>query len=333
VSRELGVKYALEGGVQKTGDRVRISVQLVDATTGAELWAERYKRSLRDIFSLQDEIVRRIVTTLNLKLTLWERYGVLESKTTDNLEAYDDFLRGVEYSQTSTKDDSEKARQMFQKAVELDPKYADAYSWLGRIYFQGWAVQWNYDPHVLDRAFQLAQQAIALDDSVSGAHALLSRIYLFKKNYEQATAEAKRAVALNSNSAFGYEALGYIMDCSGKPAKAIGFAERAMRLDPRHHDSYLYLVGWAYTQAGRYEEAIPILKEQLASYPNNLVAHFELIVDYTELGREDEARAEAAEVLRISPQFTLDAQKQINPQKDQTVANRFYTDARKAGLN
>jgi adenylate cyclase len=332
VSRELGVKYLLEGGVQKTDDQVRISVQLVDATTGAELWAERYNRSLRDIFSLQDEIVRRIVTTLNLKLTLWERYGVLVSKTTDNVEAYDDFLRGVEYSQTFTKNDNEKARQMFQKAVELDPKYADAYGRLGYTYWGDWVFQWNHDPHALDRAFQLEQRAIALDDSVSDAHARLGEIYLFKRDYEQATAEAKRAVALNPNSAFGCLTLALIMGSTGKPAEVLALAEKAMRLDPRHRDSYLLEEGWAYRMMGRYEEAIPRFKQFLASYPNGLYGHLHLIVSYVELGREDEARAEAAEVLRISPKFSLDSAKLLNPQKDQTVANRFYADLRRAGL-
>jgi len=332
VSRELGVKYVLEGGVQKAGDQVRISVQLVDATTGADLWAERYDRPMKDIFALQDEIVRRIVTTLKLQLTLWERYGVLVPESTDNLEAYDDVLRGIEHWQKSTKEDNEKARQMFEQAIALDPKYAGAYARLGYSYWWSWTWQWSHDPRVLDRAFQLEQQAIALDDSQAFAHVALGGIYLFKRDYGRATAEAKRAVALDPNWALGYMVLGEIMNSSGKPADAIGFAEQAMRLDPRHEDFYLYLEGWSYTQMGRYQEAIPILKRNVASYPDELAGHTNLIVDYTELGREDEARAEAAEVLRISPNFSLDAAKRLSPQKDETAANHFYADARKAGL-
>lgn len=124
VSRELGVRYVLEGSVRKAGGQVRITSQLVDATTGYHLWAERYDRPMRDIFAVQDEIVRRIVTTLNLQLTLWEKRGVLVHRRTDNLDAYDDFLRGLKYSLSHTREGSLKAQRMFEKAVALDPNYA-----------------------------------------------------------------------------------------------------------------------------------------------------------------------------------------------------------------
>src|SRR5216683_3063979 len=331
VSRELGVKYILEGSVRKEANQVRITAQLVDGTTGADLWAVRYDRPLRDIFSLQDEIVRRIVTTLNLQLDLMQQ-GFDVRQTTDNLEAYDDFLQGVEYGWDPTKDGNEKGRQMFEKAIELDPKYAHAYADLGSSYLLDWTSQWTHDPHTLDRALHLEQQAIALDDSLPFAHMILGETYVFKKQYDQATAEAERAIALDPNSAVGYVALVEIMEYSGKPTEAIGWAEKAMRLDPRHRNLYLLFKGVSYTQMGRYEEAIPIVKRSLASYPNIWAAHAILVVDYTELGREDEARAEAAEVLRISPQFSLDRWMQISPQKDQTVLKRNIADWRKAGL-
>jgi adenylate cyclase len=332
VSRELGVRYVLEGTVRKAGDQVRITAQLADATTGADLWAVRYDRPMRDIFSLQDEIVRRIVTTLNLQLDLMQR-GFDVRQTTDNLEAFDDFLRGLEYlwNLNRTKESNAKACQMFEKAIALDPKYARAYAELGFSYNVDWIFQWTHDPHTLDRAFQLEQQAIALDDSLPFAHMALGETYLFKKQYDQATAEAERAIALDPNSAAGYRGLAEIMDVSGKSAEAIGLAEKAMRLDPRNRDLYLFFEGWAYTQMGRHEEAIPILKRYNARYPNNWGAHAYLVVDYTELGREDEARAEAAEILRISPHFSLDTWMQISPQ-NQAYLKRVIADLRKAGL-
>src|SRR5229473_3145830 len=331
VSRELGVHYMLEGSVRKAGDQVRITAQLVDATSGAGIWSERYDRPLRDIFSLQDEIVRRIVTTLNLQLDLMQR-GTDVRQTTDNLEAYDDFLRGLEYRQNLSADGNAKARQMFEKAIVLDPKYARAYADLGFSYWMDWIFQWSHDPHTLDRAFQLEQQAIALDDSLPVAHMALGETYLYKRQYDQATAEAERAIALDPNSAVGYRALADIMDFSGKSAEAVGLVEKAMRLDPRNRDLYLFLEGKSYNQMGRYEEAIPILKRHLARYPNSLGAHYNLVVDYTELGREDEARAEAAELLRINPQFSLDAWMQMIPYKDPAWRKRYYADLRKAGL-
>ncbi len=332
VSRELGVKYILEGSVHKAGDQVRITARLVDATVGADLWAQRYDRPLRDIFTLQDEIVRRIVTTLKLQLNLREQGVLAVDKQTDNLEAFDDFLRGLGYYWTFTKEGNAKARQMFEKAIELDPSYADAYSFLGENYLWGWYAQLSQDPNALDRASQLAQQSIALDDSLPFAHSMLANIYLFKRQYAEATTEAQRAIALDPNGAFGYQAPLTIMNNTWRRAEAIDLAKKAMRLDPRNQDSYLYLEGWSYTQMGRYEEAIPILKRNLASYPNFLPSHYYLVVDYIELGREPQARAEAAEILRISPNFSVDTFVQRFPNQDEAYKERVRTDLHKAGL-
>ncbi len=157
VSRELGVHYLLEGSVRKEVNQLRITAQLVDATTDYEIWAERYDRPLQDIFALQDEIVRKIVTTLKLQLTLQEQ-GILVHKTTDNLDAYDDFLRGVEsfggvdLFGSGTKEANVKARQMFEHAVQLDPQYASAYAGIGMTYLIDWESRWNTDPKVLGQA-------------------------------------------------------------------------------------------------------------------------------------------------------------------------------------
>src|SRR5229473_2441905 len=302
-----------------------------DGITGDHLWAERYDRPLQDIFAVQDSIVQRIVTTLNLEFTLVHQGWQFE-RHTDNPEAYDDALRGLEYLLTPTKEANLKARQMFEKAIELDPKYASAYADLGAIYLIDWVSQWSNDPHPLDRALQLEQQAIALSDSLDEAHRVLAETYLYKKQYDEATAEAERAIALDPNSSFGYMVLADIMDFSGKPAGAVSLAEKAMRLDPRNPEGYLIEEGWSYTQMRRYKEALPILKRVLTRYPNNLGAHQLLVVDYTELGREDEARAEAAEVLRISPHFSLDMWRQRSPQKNRALLERNLADARKAGL-
>src|SRR5262249_40898484 len=165
VSRELGVRYVLEGSVRKAGNRVRITAQLIDATTGYHLWSERYDRELQDIFALQDEIVQKIVTTLKLQLTLQEQ-GYSVRKRTDNLEAYDAFLRGLEYRWRYTKEANAQARQMFEKAVALDPQYAEAYAWLSGSYYLEWVFRFSADPQTLERALALAQQAVALDDSL-----------------------------------------------------------------------------------------------------------------------------------------------------------------------
>ncbi|MBV8357458.1 MAG: adenylate/guanylate cyclase domain-containing protein [Deltaproteobacteria bacterium] len=233
LSKELGVKYVLEGGVRKAGDQVRITVQLADATTGGEVWAERYDRPFRDIFALQDEIVRRIVTTLNLQLTLAQK-GFLIPRATDNFEAYDDLLRGTEYMLRFTSDGNTKARQMFEKAIALDPRYASAYSDLGADYFFGRVL--NPDPNSLEQAFQLEQRAIALDDSLAFAHSELSLIYMQKGQPDHALSEARQSIVLDRNFALGYFSLADVMNHLARPADALRAVEKAMRLDPLHRD-------------------------------------------------------------------------------------------------
>jgi len=332
VSRELGVKYILEGSVQKARDQVRITAQLVDATTGAELWAQHYDRPMRDVFSLQDEIVQRIVTTLNLQMEGAER-GILVTKRTDNLDAYDYFLRGIEFFlfRNPTKDGNEKARQMFQKAIELDPRYSDAYAELGWVLYVDQTNQWSRDPHGLARAIQLEQQSIALDNSNGFAYAAMSGVYASVNRPDLSIANAERALTFDPNSAFSYFCMSAALSASGKPAEALVAAHKAMRLDPHRRDFYSLTEGFAYMLAGRYEEAIPSLKTFLASYSNNIGSHLMLINCYVELGRNEEARAQAAEVMRINPQFSLAAQKKMSLIKG-PLRDRLYADMSKAGL-
>jgi TolB-like protein/DNA-binding winged helix-turn-helix (wHTH) protein len=332
VSRELGVKYILEGSVHKAGDQVRIMAQLVDATTGAQLWAERYDRPIRDIFALQDEIVQRIVTTLNLQLAVSER-GILITKRTDNLEAYDYFLRGVEFFTfgSPTKEPFDKARQMFQKAIEFDPKYSDAYAELGSVLVAGQTSQWNHDPDGVDRAIELEQRSIALDNSNAFAYAIMSFAHTLKRQYDLGITDAERALAFDPNSKDGYASMANALAYSGRPAEALVAAQKAMRLDPRHRDLHSLFEGMAYMLMGSYELAIPLVKTYLASYPNFIPGHLDLIVCYVELGRNEEARAEAVEVMRINPEFSLAAQKRISPLKE-PLRERNYGDMAKAGL-
>jgi adenylate cyclase len=242
VGHELGVRYVLEGSVQKADNQVRIVVQLIDATTGGHLWIERYDRPLKNIFALQDDIVQKIVTTLKLQLGLIEQ-GVLVRKTTDNLEAYDYYLRAFEYCCRFTQEANAKGRQLYEKAIVLDPRYADAYAALGGTYLTEWVFQWSQDPQVLQHALELAQKAIAIDDSVPGAYGVLGFVYLLRKQYDQAIAAAERAIALNPNSADGYSGLASISSFVGRSAEAVGLMEKAMRLNPRSPVTYLFELG------------------------------------------------------------------------------------------
>jgi len=331
VSKELGVRYILEGSVRKASNWVRITAQLVNATTGHHVWAERYDRELKDIFALQDEITRQIVGALRVKLTtseqerVWRRY-------TDNVEAYDYLLRGVEYFNRLTYETTVQARQLFERALALDPRFAAACAALSLTYWLEWANQWSQDLQTLEQAFALAQKAVALDDSLPLAHIVLSRAHLAKKQLEQAIAEAKRAITLDPNNADSYADLAEILVYVGQPEEAIGLVEKAMRLNPHYPWLYLYPLGFAYAVTGRIAEAMATLKRVLTRNPDFLPAHLLLAAIYSGSGQEEAARGEAAEVLRISPNFSLEVGRQTSPFKDQEALEFVLNLLRKAGL-
>jgi TolB-like protein/DNA-binding winged helix-turn-helix (wHTH) protein/Tfp pilus assembly protein PilF len=279
VSKEMGVRYVLEGSVLRADGQVRITAQLIDATTGYHLWSERYDRPLKDIFAVQDEIVRKIVTTLELQLSLQEQ-GFIARKRTDNPDAYDAWMQGLASFVRSTKETNGQARQMFEKAVALDPEYAGAYANLGWTYWIEWVYQWNPDPQNLERATELAQKAIALDDSLPAAHGLLSLIYVRKHQFEQALAEGERAIALDPNFANAYAWQVETLIHSGRPADALEMAKKAIRLNPRYPLLYAYYLGFAYRMTGQYEEAIAAQKEAILRNPNFFWSSTELANSY-----------------------------------------------------
>jgi adenylate cyclase len=330
VSRELGVRYVLEGSVRKAGDQLRITAQLIDATTGYQVWSEQYDRSLQGLFALQDEIVQKIVTTLKLQLTLAEQ-GIFTRKGTDNLAAYDAYLRGLEHYLRRTQEANAQARQMGEKAIELDPQYAEAYTLLGRTYLRDYLWGWDQTPQTLEQTLALARKAISLDASLPMAHRLLAYVSLWQKQHAQAITEAEQALALDPNDADGYETLGEILSFAGRPQDTLGLVEKGLRLNPRQPVSLLWLLGRAYLLTGRYDEAIVVYKRILTRNPNSFGAHLDLAVIYSELGRGEEARAEVAEVLRVSPGYSL-ASMQNRPFKDPAVAERFVESLRRAGL-
>lgn len=204
------------------------------------------------------------------------------------------------------RDDYPTAQKWIEKAIEQDPKYADAYAALGWIHMTAVWNQWSENPRAdLKHAFELVQKALTLDDTNSVALSLLCQSDWMQARYEQAVADAERAVAINPNYAQGYHTLSDVLVIYGKPDAAIRAAQKAIRLDPTGKDLYSLDVGVAYVEMGRYEDAIPVLKQSLTAYPNVMVSHLSLIKAYVDLGREEDARAEAAEVMRMSPQFTL----------------------------
>ncbi len=331
IGQELGVKYLLEGSARRAGDQVRINVQLVDATSGNEVWSQRYDRQMRDIFKLQDELVQSLTTTVGLQLSMLESgSGIVVRQRTNNLEAYDYFLRGFEEYQILTSDRLAHARKMFEKAIALDPGYADAYAWLAHLLATGYALQFASDPDALDRAEEFAQKAVILDDSNSNAYAILSWVIELKNRPNEAITNAERAITLDPNNAFAYFILADISGIAGKQSARLANAQKGMRLDPRHPELYLFEIGWAYLRMHRYQEAVGALRGALLDDP---YTHVGLAAAYVKLGREQDANAEAAELLRVAPNFSVaEMKKRIPEDWDSPDGRQFLGDLRRAGL-
>ncbi len=330
VGRELGVRYVLEGTVQKGGGKVRINAQLVDASTGSHLWAERYDRDLKDLFALQDEIVQRIVATLAVKIETVERARSMR-KDTENLEAYDYVLRGQEYRRERTRASNINAEEMFTKAIELDPSYATAYVGLGLRHLNlvdyGWT---EFPAQALQKAYDLAQKALSLDESHAGAHALLGNIYIYRGQHEHALRELRRAIQLNPNDALSLRYLGMIMLWSGRPDDAIEAYETTLRYDPLPSPGTHMNLGLGYYLKGRYDAAISRIERGVAQYPDFVGNYIALAAAYAQAGRSEDAARAAEKILRLDPFFELESYGSVfsNPADRAAIKKGL----RKAGL-
>jgi TolB-like protein/Tfp pilus assembly protein PilF len=334
VAEEMGVRYVIEGSVQQERNRVRITVQLTDALSGRHLFSEQYNRDLKDILRLQDEIVLKVLTAVQVKLTTGEVARLYE-KGTNNLEAYLKVMQAREYKAgIMNKERVERAKQLFDEAIALDPEYAFAYSILSTTHVDLVLLGASESPREsLQRAVELGKKAIALDDSNSSSHANLSFPYMWLREYDKAISEAEKAVSLSPNSATAYWALGSALSMSGRPQEGIPMLQKSLRLSPVPiHSQVLGMLAHSYSSVGQYEEAIATYKKMLQIYgPDHLVAHIGLAVRYASLDREKEARAEGAEVLRIDPKFSWERFIKGLP-FDQPVKDRMADALRKVGL-
>ncbi len=323
IGRDLGVRYVLEGSVQKVGDKVRINAQLIDATTGGHLWAERYDRDLRDVFALQDEIAEKIVAALEVKLAAGEQEQVAH-RYTDNLEAYELFLRGREYQLRGTKGYAQ-ARQMFEKAIELDPKFAAAYAELSYSHWEFLKMKG------LEQTFETAQRAVALDDSLPLAHSRLAWAYLRKRQHEEAIGEARRALTLDPNFAEGHAVLGEILNAADRPKEGIRLISKAMRLNPHYPARYLFVLGQSYYMMGQDQKAVATMERARSRNPDDKGPHQHLAILYSEAGQKEKARAEIEEILRLVPGHSIELEEQICTYAPVPL-ERFLEGLLKAGL-
>jgi adenylate cyclase len=332
VSEELGVRYVLEGSVRKVGNRVRIIAQLIDATTGHHVWSERYDRDLKDIFALQDEITMEIIAALQTELTEGEQ-ARLFAKRTENLQAYLKYIQGREIFLRITKEDNALARQIFEDVIALDPEYAPAYTSLGVTHWMDVFFGSSKSPkESLAKAMELVQKSIALDDSFALAYTQLGWLYTMTGKHEAAIAEIERAIALAPNDSLAHIWMGYALRFAGRNEEAIRYSEQAVRLNPIPPSYYFRGLAANYIIAGRYDEAIAMCKKGLNRAPNDILTHITLAAAFSQAGREDAARAETEEVLRINPKFSLENYTKRLPYKNQTDRDFFIEALRKAGL-
>jgi len=332
VGRELGVHYVLEGSFRKAGDNVRITAQLVDAKTGNHLWAERYDRELKDIFALQDEITKKIITAMQVELTEGEQIRIW-AKGTENLEAYLKFLESREYFSRFNKESIARARQLANEAIALDPEYALAY---GRLGFTHWAdLIMNWSESRAESFKQLtksAKKGLALDESEPLLHALQSQIYLMKKQFEKAASEGEKAVSLSPSYADAYVFLGHTLRFLGKPEEAIVVVKKAIRLNPFPTVMYYHNLGISYLFAGMPDNALATYKKAIKIGPNNLAVNIGLAVTYSSLGQEEEARAVGANILKINPKFSVESFAKKLPYKNKAHSDLLISGLQKAGL-
>jgi len=332
VSEELGVRYVLEGSVRKAGDKVRVTAQLIDALMGHHLWAERYDRDLKDIFALQDEITMKIITAVQVELTVGERANVA-AKGTKNLEAFMKYMQATENLTRQTKEGNVAGRRLAEEAITLDPKYLKGYIALAQTHLIDIMIGTTESPEQsLAKASELLRKAIALDVSEPDGHSNLGIVYLMMRQYEKALAEVERAVSLNPNHFGSLLRLVYVLNSIGRFEEAISVLKSARRLSPTPYQAYFVHLATAYRLTGQYKEAIKTAKEALKQTTNNILIYLQLTAAYSMMGREEEARAAAAEVLRINPKFTLERYAKTIYFKNQADVDKTIEALRKAGL-
>jgi adenylate cyclase len=329
----------LEGSVQRSGDRVRITVQLIDALTGNHLLSKRYDRDLEDIFALQDEITIKILQNVQVKLmdsgdvVRAERVAEKYFRGEQGLECYLKLVEAAGLYQRWNIEDNNRARQMIEEAIALCPENPLGYLNLGWVYHHDYVLGNTKSPEeTLAKGLELAKKTIAMDDSLHNGHALLCSFYSIQGDFAKAVAEGERALALNPGSTTVLVNYADSLRLAGKYAEAIPLLQKAIRLNP-FGPSYLYRTfGDALRNLSRLEEAVSAYKKAIQITPENMIAHLHLAVTYSLMDREKEARLEAAEVVRINPKFSVDDFVNIAVFRDQATKDKDVGALRKAGL-
>ena len=333
VGIDLGVNYIIEGSLQKSGDRIRVNIQLTDVEKGQHLWAERFDRKLDDIFAIQDEITQQIINAMFITLSDQESKSVLY-RTTTNFKAYDIFLRGLQLSGNRNKQSYDAAIDAFQRAIELDPNYARAYGAMAVMITRGYRFNWTSlsISEAQERALLLAKKAVELDQSTPQIYWALGFVHLFRREYQQAEDAALQSVKLSPNYADGYGLLAFVSNWRGKAEDAIRYINRAIELNPYYTYDYPWNLGLAYYTLGQYEDAVTNFSKALQRNETVLLPRLFLAASYVRLGRQEDAEWEIEQVNIHRPNSSLSILKATVPFEDKTKVDALITELRKAGM-
>jgi adenylate cyclase len=328
---DLGVKYLLEGSVRKVGEQIRITVQLIDTGNGHHLWAERYDRQLTDVFAVQDEITQQIVSALSVQLSGDEQQQ-LAHNATNSFEAYDLFLQGQRFRNSSKEDLAQKAA-IYEKVIDLDPGYARAYGALAVVLSRQVSSGYSDSPvEGMERALKVAQKGASIYPHSPHVQWALGYIYLYRKEFDKAVDALERAILLSPNYADGYALLALIKNNLGQAEDAIGLLEKAMKLNPHYSWDYLYNLGRAHYTLGHYQRAAKYISQALERNETSGYSRLFLVASYVQLGRQDDAEWEVMQLETSHPEITLGLLQQTMPIGDVDLLQRLLSDLRMAGL-
>jgi adenylate cyclase len=335
VSEELGVQYVLEGSVQRSGDRIRVTAQLIDALKGHHVWAERYDRDLKDLFALQDEITVKILNAIRVKLT--ERglssEAVPYAGGKQDLDCLLKYMEAQGHVQRANIEDNNMGRRIAEEAIAKCPEPQKPYAQMAIIHMMDYFLGTTKSPREsIEKAIELAQKSLAVDDTRAEDHARLSLLYSVRKEWDKAIAEGERGIALNPSGADVHHWYAATLTFAGRPEEAIFLFEKAIRLNPFGPSRYFMGYGHALRDTGRFQEAVSAYKKAIKREPNNFLAHLNLAATYSMMGLEKEAQSEAEEVRRLNPKYSVDYWAKVSPYKNQTETDKIIDALRKAGL-
>lgn len=328
VGRQLGVRYLCTGGLQRSGTKLRLRVELSDLESGHVVWSDRYDGSLGDVFAFQDDVTAMIAARLVVQIGAAEQRRLLAEHPPE-LRAYGLILRGQDLSLRYRREANSHARRLFEHAAEIDPRYGRCYAGMSRTFNLAWRYRWIPDPEAaLDKALDLAMKAISYDSFDARGFGELGFAQLYKKRHDESLAAYERAVELNPNDADVLAEMGDALVYSGQAERAVELLERAMRLNPYYPDWYLWYLGDACFHLGDYEKTI----ETVRRMRDQSEAHRLLAASHALLGQMKEARSHARQVLEVHPSFSIEHWRNVPPYKDLNHLRPFIDGLRKAGL-